>query len=68
VSSIIIGARNNAQLKDNLAAATWSLSDAQIARLDLASAVPLPYPYRMHQEFMGDRNPVAPLMPALPKQ
>jgi aryl-alcohol dehydrogenase-like predicted oxidoreductase len=68
VSSIIIGARNSAQLKDNLAAATWSLSDEQIARLDIASAVPLPYPYRMHQEFMGDRNPVAPLLPSLPKR
>jgi aryl-alcohol dehydrogenase-like predicted oxidoreductase len=68
VSSIIIGARNSVQLKDNLAAATWSLSDAQIARLDLVSAVPVPYPYRMHQDFMADRNPVSPLMPSLPKQ
>ena len=68
VSSIIIGARNGAQLKDNLAASTWSLNDAQIARLDQVSAVPLPYPYRMHQDFMGDRNPVPPLMPPLPKK
>ena len=67
VSSIIIGARNTEQLKDNLAAATWSLSDAQIAQLDKVSATAMPYPYRMHQDFMGDRNPVAPLMPALPK-
>ena len=68
VSSIIIGARNGEQLKDNLAAASWSLSDAQIAHLDQVSATPLPYPYRMHQDFMGDRNPLAPLMPAVPKR
>jgi aryl-alcohol dehydrogenase-like predicted oxidoreductase len=67
VSTIIIGARNCEQLKDNLAAARWSLNDAQIARLDQASAVPLSYPYRMHQEFMGERNPAAPLLPPLPK-
>ena len=66
VSSIIIGARTSAQLKDNLAAATWSLQDAQIVRLDEVSAVALPYPYSMHRLYMGDRNPIAPLQPALP--
>jgi aryl-alcohol dehydrogenase-like predicted oxidoreductase len=66
VSSIIIGARNTAQLNDNLAAATWSLNDAEIARLDNASAVALPYPYNMHHDYMGDRNPGAPLLPPLP--
>jgi aryl-alcohol dehydrogenase-like predicted oxidoreductase len=64
VSSIIIGARSTAQLKDNLAAAAWSLSDADIARLDQVSALSLPYPYNMHREFMGDRNPTAPLLVA----
>jgi aryl-alcohol dehydrogenase-like predicted oxidoreductase len=63
VSSVIVGARTTAQLKDNLAAATWSLSDAEIARLDQVSAVALPYPYQMHRDFAGDRNPTAPLLP-----
>lgn len=65
VSSIIIGARTTDQLVDNLAAATWSLTDAEIAALDAASGAPLPYPYHMHQTFMGERNPVAPLLPPL---
>jgi aryl-alcohol dehydrogenase-like predicted oxidoreductase len=67
VSSIIIGARSIAQLKDNLAAATWSLNDTQIARLDQVSATELAYPYKMHQQFMGDRNPNAGLLPSLPR-
>lgn len=40
VSSIILGARTAEQLTDNLAAATWSLDDASIARLDEVSALP----------------------------
>jgi aryl-alcohol dehydrogenase-like predicted oxidoreductase len=65
VSSIIVGARSNAQLADNLAAATWSLTDAEIAYLDQISATDLAYPYNMHKSFMGDRNPPAALLPAL---
>jgi aryl-alcohol dehydrogenase-like predicted oxidoreductase len=61
VSSIIVGARTAKQLKDNLGASTWSLSDAEIATLDQASAVPAVYPYNMHYEYMADRNPIAPL-------
>ncbi|MCD9031360.1 aldo/keto reductase [Luteimonas sp. Y-2-2-4F] len=45
VSTVLIGARNEAQLRENLGAADWSLDPAQIARLDAASAVPPPYPY-----------------------
>src|SRR5690606_6236805 len=45
VSSVIIGARNEQQLLQNLGAVGWSLSDEQIARLDAASAVWPPYPY-----------------------
>jgi aryl-alcohol dehydrogenase-like predicted oxidoreductase len=66
VSSIIIGARTSAQLKDNLAAAAWSLSDAEMARLDEVSAVAPTYPYSMHRIYMGERNPIAPLLPPLP--
>lgn len=45
VSSVLIGARNEEQLRDNLGAVGWALSTEQIARLDAASAVPPPYPY-----------------------
>ncbi|MFP3503660.1 aldo/keto reductase [Burkholderia sp. SIMBA_062] len=45
VSSVIIGARNEEQLRQNLGAVGWSLTDAQIATLDAASAVEAPYPY-----------------------
>ncbi|KFG98585.1 aldo/keto reductase [Burkholderia paludis] len=45
VSSVIIGARNEEQLRQNLGAAGWALTDAQVARLDAASAVEAPYPY-----------------------
>ena len=57
VDTVIIGARNEQQLRDNLAAATWSLSDAEVERLDEVSALPLPYPYWHQQKFAGDRNP-----------
>ncbi len=56
VSSVIIGARNEQQLRDNLAAVGWSLTKEQIAKLDAASAVPLPYPY-WHQRQFAMRNP-----------
>ncbi|MDE5442864.1 aldo/keto reductase [Bradyrhizobium sp. CSA207] len=45
VSSVIIGARDEAQLRDNLGALGWSLSVDQIKRLDEVSAVMPPYPY-----------------------
>jgi aryl-alcohol dehydrogenase-like predicted oxidoreductase len=56
VSSVIIGARNEQQLKDNLGAVGWSLSEEQIKRLDAASATPKPYPY-WHQSGFAERNP-----------
>jgi aryl-alcohol dehydrogenase (NADP+) len=54
VSSVILGARNEAQLRDNLGAVGWSLTEAQVARLDAASAVTAPYPhfpYRRQDAF-----------------
>ena len=45
VSSVIIGARNESQLKDNIGAIGWTLSTEQIAKLDEASAVTPAYPY-----------------------
>ncbi len=56
VSSIILGARSEAQLRDNLAAAEWNLTPAQVARLDKASAITLLYPY-WHQTGFTERNP-----------
>jgi aryl-alcohol dehydrogenase-like predicted oxidoreductase len=58
VSSVIIGARNEEQLRQNLAAAGWKLSAAQVARLDAASDVTPVYPY-WHQRQFTDRNPAA---------
>ena len=59
VDTVIIGARNEQQLRDNLAAANWALSDDEVVRLDEASAAPLPYPNWHQQKFAADRNPPA---------
>jgi aryl-alcohol dehydrogenase-like predicted oxidoreductase len=56
VSTVIIGARDEAQLRQNLAAADWSLTQEQVAALDAASTVSLPYPY-WHQRGFTERNP-----------
>ena len=45
VTAPILGVRTMKHLEDNLGAASWSLSDEQMAALDTASATPLPYPY-----------------------
>lgn len=51
VSSVIIGARNAAQLRENLGAVGWSLTAEQVARLDAASTVPRAYPAWHHAQF-----------------
>ncbi|MCR6655943.1 MAG: aldo/keto reductase [Opitutus sp.] len=56
VSSIIIGARNEEQLRQNLAAVSWNLTKEQVAKLDAASARPKAYPY-WHQRGFAERNP-----------
>ena len=56
VSTIIIGARNEEQLRQNLGAVGWSLSAEQIAKLDAASARTPSYPY-WHQKGFPERNP-----------
>ncbi len=56
IASVIVGARNEEQLKMNLGAAGWSLSPDQIAHLDAASQQPEPYPY-WHQRQFEERNP-----------
>ena len=55
VSSVIIGARNEEQLRQNLGAVGWNLTPEQVARLDKASAVQRIYPY-WHQDGFA-RNP-----------
>ena len=56
VATVIIGARNEEQLRQNLGAVGWELSAEQIARLDAASAVTPAYPY-WHQRGFKERNP-----------
>jgi aryl-alcohol dehydrogenase-like predicted oxidoreductase len=63
VSSVLIGARRIDQLKDNLAAATWSLSDVDMAKLDRASRKGLPYPVSHHRTYGRGRIPALPLQP-----
>jgi aryl-alcohol dehydrogenase-like predicted oxidoreductase len=56
VASVIIGARNEEQLRANLGAVGWNLTSAQVAKLDAASAVTPAYPY-WHQRGFKERNP-----------
>lgn len=56
VSTVIIGARNEDQLRQNLGAVGWNLTPAQVAKLDAASATTLAYPY-WHQRLFAERNP-----------
>ena len=56
VSTVIIGARNEEQLKDNLGAVGWALTGEQMKVLDKASQRTMPYPY-WHQRQFVERNP-----------
>lgn len=56
VATVVIGARNEQQLKDNLGAIGWNLTAEQVKTLDQASAVTIPYPY-WHQRQFKERNP-----------
>jgi len=60
VDTVLIGARNEQQLRDNLAAATWELSAEEMARLDEVSATPEPYPFGLQQKLAAERNPRLP--------
>ena len=60
VASVLIGARDEAQLQQNLGALGWQLSADQVARLDAASAVTPPYPYYPYWNGQfAERSPVA---------
>ncbi len=56
VSTVIMGARNEEQLRQNLAAAGWNLTAEQVAKLDAASNTTPAYPY-WHQRQFSERNP-----------
>ncbi len=56
ISTVIMGARNEEQLKQNLGAAGWNLTAAQVSKLDAASDVTPVYPY-WHQRQFAERNP-----------
>ena len=56
VANVIVGARNEEQLRQNLGAVGWNLSADQVAKLDAASFVTPAYPYR-HQRGLSERNP-----------
>src|SRR5690606_8886704 len=59
VASVLIGARDERQLRENLGAAGWSLSAEQVAKLDRASAVTPPYPYYPYWNGMfAERSPI----------
>ncbi len=58
VASAIVGARNEAQLKQNLGAVGWKLTKEQIAMLDAASAVTPIYPYWQQYMFAERTKPV----------
>jgi len=56
VANVIIGARNEEQLRQNLGAVGWHLTAEQVAKMDAASAVTPAYPY-WHQRTNPERNP-----------
>ncbi|ALV04740.1 aldo/keto reductase [Roseateles depolymerans] len=56
VANVVIGARNEEQLQQNLGALGWELSAEDIARLDDASHKEPAYPY-WHQKGFASRNP-----------
>ncbi len=57
VANVILGARNEEQLRQNLGSVGWNLSKEQVARLDAASDRPPVYPY-WHQRQFTERNPL----------
>ena len=56
VATVIVGARTEDQLRENLGAVGWTLTSEQMELLDGASARPAAYPY-WHQTGFEERNP-----------
>jgi aryl-alcohol dehydrogenase-like predicted oxidoreductase len=57
ISSVIVGARNEEQLRQNLDSAGWNLTAEQVAALDKASDPQPVYPYWHQRKFFSERNP-----------
>jgi aryl-alcohol dehydrogenase-like predicted oxidoreductase len=57
VANVIVGARNEEQLRENLGAVGWKLTPEQVAKLDAASATTLTYPYWHQRGVFAERNP-----------
>jgi aryl-alcohol dehydrogenase-like predicted oxidoreductase len=58
VSTVLIGARDEGQLRENLGSVGWNLTPDQVARLDVASRVMPPYPYYPYWNGQfSERNP-----------
>jgi len=64
ISSVIIGARNEAQLRQNLGAVDWRLTPGQVAALDAASETTPVYPYWHQRQFVERIPPPVPGPPA----
>jgi aryl-alcohol dehydrogenase-like predicted oxidoreductase len=58
ISSVIVGARNEEQLRQNLGAVGWNLTAEQVAALDRASDPQPVYPYWHQRKFFAERNPL----------
>jgi aryl-alcohol dehydrogenase-like predicted oxidoreductase len=56
VATLILGARTEEQLRENLGAVGWTLTPGQVAALDSASSTTPAYPY-WHQSGFRERNP-----------
>lgn len=59
VSTVVIGARNEEQLRQNLGSIGWNLTKEQVARLDAASATTMAYPYWHQDGFHRNPSPIA---------
>ncbi len=59
ISNVIIGARNEAQLQENLGAIGWAMTPEQMAKLDAASTMPKTYPYWHQSGFVRNPTPVS---------
>jgi aryl-alcohol dehydrogenase-like predicted oxidoreductase len=57
VATVVIGARDEKQLRDNLGAVGWNLTPEQVKQLDVASAFTPPYPYWHQRSEFSERNP-----------
>jgi aryl-alcohol dehydrogenase-like predicted oxidoreductase len=69
VATVVIGARNEEQLRDNLGAVGWHLTADQVARLDGASSMTPPYPYYLYWRGggFGRLNPPPVPVPSAPQ-